>query len=301
MKAARFNEILEILSTKDIPDNRSGLTPAANDALVAALDDYFTEREQDKAVLGIDIYRYSQLDNSRQRIVPMLFEFMYKLAAGFCTDQERFMFHDQPFLERFIPTGDGGFQMLDTPLHGLVFAIYFQLAVETYNSFFAFPRLRAWLGPLTLRYALTLGTVFRQENNFFGSAIISNARILAKDSLNRFLIDGACVDWFRRHIINIETLLSIVASDVCRMPGYVACEEPYLDRSLVFGGDEGDRQRAIRTVQMQKIGAISSKQTTLDVYNLYIQVFFSRLATEAFGNRLMVVTVGNLNTSGVND
>lgn len=299
MKAAAFNEVIQILTREDIADNRKGDTPPANEALVGSLEAYFSVREQEKAVLGVDIYRYSQLDNARQRIVPTLFEFIYKLAASFCTDRELFLFHDQPFKERFIPTGDGGFQLLDTPLHGLIFAIYFQLAVETYNSFFAFPLLRAWLGPLTLRYALTSGTIFRQDSNFFGSAIISNARILAKDSLNRFLLDGACIDWFRRHIINIETLLTISAGDICRMPGYVPCDDPGVGRSLLFGGENGENQRPIRTVQLQKIGAISSKQSTLDVYNLYIQVLFSRLATEAFGDRLMVVTVGNLNTSGV--
>jgi hypothetical protein len=299
MKAAMFEEVVGILTAEDIANNRTGETPPENEVLVASLDTYFSEREHEKAVLGIDIYRYSQFDNARQRLIPTLFDVIYKLAAGFCTDRERFIFHDQTLRERFIPTGDGGFQLLDTPLHGLIFAIYFQLAVETYNSFFAFPRLRGWLGPLTLRYALTSGTVFRQDSNFFGSAIISNARILAKDSLNRFLIDGACVEWFRRHIINIETLLTVVAEDICRMPGYVPCDTPDIDRSLIFGGQRGDFPRALRALQLQKIGTISSKQATLDVYNLYMQVLFSRLATELVGDRLMIVTVGNLNTSGV--
>src|SRR4051794_12072769 len=137
----RQREIEELLAKHDrlrhgVGETETLDTEPLNSALVA----YFAGKETTASVLGIDIYRYSQYCNEAQRLIPALFESLYDTARGSCLTLEKFLFQQEQFSERFIPTGDGGFQIFTTPLHGLVFAAYFQMILYAYNSHLMWPR-----------------------------------------------------------------------------------------------------------------------------------------------------------------
>src|ERR1017187_6275895 len=93
----------------------------------------------EKVVLGIDIYKYSEYSPVPQVYVPVLFENLYVLTVANVLEYESFIFHPycslaSEFKSRFIPTGDGGFQIFNNPMEAIVFSIYFQLNVKRFNS-----------------------------------------------------------------------------------------------------------------------------------------------------------------------
>ena len=92
---------------------------------------------QEKTVLGIDIYQYSQYRSLEQSIVPFLFKLIYNEAVDLCMEKPGFIFQKykkEDFREQFIDAGDGGFQIFQTPLHAIIFAIHFELFVRYYNA-----------------------------------------------------------------------------------------------------------------------------------------------------------------------
>ena len=112
-----------------------------------------------KTILGIDIYHYSRYKPLEQALIPILFKLIYDKVAEISISGSSFIFQkyktDKNFKQNFINTGDGGFQIFDTPIHAMAFAINFQMIVRYYNSFRYFPKLRKIIGPLSLRYALS--------------------------------------------------------------------------------------------------------------------------------------------------
>ena len=138
---AALDELLKVLRDTDVEANIADAahTPDPTD-LVETFDEYFASgREWTAAVLGLDIYRYSKFDLPRQRLIPMLFQYLHLQAVSRCNAKEQYLYQHSQLAERFVPTGDGGFQILDTPLHALVFAIYFQLHLHAYNASYVFP------------------------------------------------------------------------------------------------------------------------------------------------------------------
>jgi len=299
MKPAKFDEILALWSEHDTLENDLGDTGAEGvEQLVESLNAYFADKEQQVSVLGVDIYQYSRYDNGRQRLIPSVFRFSYEMAKRFCQHREEFLFQDQQFEDNFISTGDGGFQIFATPLHALVFAAYFQVALNGYNSFFAWPRVRNFVGALSLRYAITTGSVFRQDSNFYGSAIINNARILSRDALNRLLIDSTTVDWFHRSIGSVESLLMLSREELQALPVFAEYKPKESKNSLIFS-TRSSSDPSIRSLHLQKIGLVAAKNTQLDVYNLQVQIGFTLTVRENAPTRRIVVSLGNLNTTGI--
>ena len=295
-----INAVMEILSEYDNPHNFAGAPPEGDSSeLRTHLDAYFGERECEQAVLGIDIYQYSRFDNEKQRLIPTIFRILYQLAVGFCDGREKFIFQKERLKDRFIPTGDGGFQIVATPLHALLFAVQFQVAVTLFNSFFIFPKLRNWIGPITLRYAITLDTVFEQDNNFYGAAIITNARILSRDVLNRCLIDARSVNWFYQKVINVESLMTLGIDQLCKISPFAEYKLVETDDSMFFPSKGSFGAGAIRSIHLQKIGAIPAKTTMLDVYSIQLQVSIIRIEKDDLPARDFLVTLGNLNASGI--
>lgn len=254
-----------------------------------------------KTVLGIDIYKYSEYQSDIQEYVPVLFNSLYRITVDHIVHHEEFIFQKYGveydfFKQHFISTGDGGFQIFDNPLQALVFAAYFQMNVRRFNSGSSDINLNINLcniiGRIELRYAITTEKIFAYDNNFYGQAIINCARILAKDQLNRLLSDFASLDWFDKNINTMENLLVIQKADFMKTNYFTK----YDDRksSLLF--DKGPKQ-IIKTVDVLKIGAIKSKNTILDIYNLRIQ--FGLSVTDMVGYNRFVVTLGNLNTHGI--
>jgi hypothetical protein len=265
-------------------------------ALRAATDRYFADKEVSRAVLGVDIYQYSRMPNECQRLVPTLFKILHDSAAALCATKETFLFHEAEFAKAFISTGDGGFQILETPLHAVVFAAVFEVNLVGFNGFHLFPALRELLGPISVRYALTYDTLFEQDANFFGPAIINNARILSRDALNRFLLDAHTLEWFQENLITVESLLSLTTDDLRLIPAFqhydMAMESALFDRN--------QERQGIKSVHLQKLGAVSAKHTVLDVYSLMLQVALERAGSDQERRGATVVaTIGNLNSTGV--
>ena len=255
-----------------------------------------------KSVLGIDIYQYSQYDSLEQTLVPFLFKLIYKEVAKICLDQAGFIFQKykpDTFEKSFINTGDGGFQIFETPLHAAVYAIHFELIVRYYNAYQFFPKLREMIGPLNLRYAMTRDYIYKFDSNYYGPCIINNNRILDKDSLNRFLIDENTFNWFTLHMSGVENLQFISLEEIHRITDFKEYELQNRDnKKSIFPNQMDFQYRQIISTDIQKIGKIKIKSTTLSIYNLHIQYIGSMNNND--NKTLITLSLGNLNTSGIN-
>jgi hypothetical protein len=255
-----------------------------------------------KSVLGIDIYKYSEFETNIQSYIPVLFKYMYEMSIRNCLFNEKYLFQKQPkspvFWENFISTGDGGFQILDNPLESLVFAIYLQANVRRYNSGAQKDKIGANLfkivGKIELRYTITYDNLICYNNNYYGPAIIDNSRILAKDTLNRFLISEKAVEWFD---INFNTIENLAIIDLNNFNEFEVFSDYIVNRttnSLIFAKSKA----AIKRIDILKIGNIKSKNTELKIYNLHLQVLMiSSQSKNKFSKFL--ISIGNLNTKGI--
>jgi hypothetical protein len=269
--------------------------------LEVELAKYFADsREFVGSVLGIDIYRYSKFKREKQRLIPSIFKKLFDDAVGYCGEHEPFLFQKNQFSDRFISTGDGGFLIFDTPLHALVFATWFQACLAVFNSGLESPRLRKFVGALELRYTLTLDELFVQDSVHYGAAIINNARILSRDSLNRFLLDGHTVAWFATRLRTFETIMGLTIADIASLPDFKSYDRTNL-KSVLFMDAAGDSpgQGSIRTAIVQKIGETTAKDDKFDTYSAYMQFGLSYGDGETTPMKNIVVTLGNLNSSGL--
>ncbi len=267
--------------------------------MVAELIDF--KDDVPKAVLGIDIYHYSEYPEPQQTIVPFLFMLLYRKTCEICIRQEAFLFQkyeNAAMLEEyFISTGDGGFQIFETPLHAVAFAINFSVLLRAYNAFNFYPALREAVGELNLRYAITYDTVFNFESNFYGTSIINNSRMLGKDSLNRVLIDDNTHRWFVENIYGVENLQVLTLKQVAKLPGFSDysggfIEEPHVNGMFV------DKYCSVTSSDIMKIGTITAKNTKLSIYNLHLQIK-QLIKEEDFESGYMIISLGNLNVSGI--
>lgn len=252
-----------------------------------------------KAVLGIDIYRYSQYKLLPQILIPHLFKILYDLTVKNCLKHEPTMFKEfnlKRFREHFIDTGDGGFQIFENPFHAIIFSIYFQSNVARYNSNgITTAKLNSIIGDITLRYTLTYDDVYSYENNHFGAGIINCARIISRDKLNRFLIDENTKKWFVEKLNNVENLAYLELWKEYKFFDFIKVSEGEKFESLIFS-DTGNK---IKNVDIMKIGEIKSKLDTLSIYNLHIQSLM--FLTEASKFKKITITLGNLNSNGLHD
>jgi len=260
----------------------------------------FTKR----SVLGIDIYRYGLYKHLEQVLIPPLFKILFEKAIRLCLENNQFIFqrYTREKIEKsFISTGDGGFVIFDTPLHALFFAINFEMVVRAYNSYHLYPKLRNIIGSISLRYAITYDTIFLFDNNFYGSAIINNARILDKDTLNRCLIDQQSYDWFLVNIDGLENLQVFDIEQIANIYEFLDYERCYIDEGEnEIINRESSRDSGIINSDILKIGQIHSKESLINIYNLHLQVTMSVFAdNKKEVRRVMTVSLGNLNTSGI--
>lgn len=272
--------------------------------LFSDLEHYFSEkREADCAVLGIDIYKYGKFPKEQQRLIPALFLDFYRNTLDEILKKERFFFqhHTAKSLEdQFISTGDGGFQILDTPLHALLFAIYFEIFLEAYNRYANYPHLRFRIGDISLRYAMTYGSIINFQGNYFGPAMILNARILSRDHLNRFLIDNNSNEWFSHKIKGVENLAFTPCKSIAQQVDFQGYDSELLDNpSLILSPIAETIGNGIRQLHCMKIGQVQSKEAELDVYSLYLQALLSMSGGDKSETLNLMVSLGNLNSSGI--
>lgn len=255
------------------------------------------------AVLGIDIYQYSSYGSFEQTLIPFLFDKMFEMAARLCKENHPFIFQGysvEDIRKHFISAGDGGFLILETPMHALLFAVNLATILRIYNSYNLYPKLRKVIGGITLRYAITYDKLYRFEDNFYGRAIINNARILVKDDLNRCLIDEHVHTWFTTNIGGLESLQVLTMEDVTNIFHFREnYNVDYLRKEDPIFGDQTSRDIGIINSDVLKIGKIKSKETDLTIYNLHLQVSLWVEHEQAGQKKRVTLSMGNLNTTGI--
>lgn len=263
------------------------------------LESSITSYNSKKAVLGIDIYRYSQYSTLPQMLIPFLFKKLYLDSIEHCIKHEAFIFKGitkKQLTDKFIDTGDGGFQIFDNPFQAVIFAIYFQSNISRYNSIHnSTENLFQIIDEITLRYSLTFDTLYSFDRNFYGPSIINCARIMSKDKLNRFLIDENSKKWFSKEFNGIENLQFFEINDDLEQISFLENKEENEEiESVLFN----DNTCKIRNVDLMKIGEIKSKLDTLSIYNLHIQTLMFSPSSKY---KKHAITLGNLNSNGLLD
>jgi len=306
VKNIDYEEIRKILQKNDhrIIFQKTNMIPDESD-LFEELKEYINLREIGrKSVLGLDIYRYSLYGEFEQTLIPFLFKRFFQTATELCLRNHRFLFQHytaEDFKNNFISTGDGGFMIFDTPVHSLVFAVNMAIILRTYNAFHFYPKLRKIIGGMSLRYAITYDKVYSFDDNFYGRAIINNARILMKDDLNRCLIDQNVHTWFTVNIEGLENLQILTINDIANIYDFQRDYDTQFleEEDQIFLKDQ-TRKKGIINSDILKIGKINLKDTELSIYNLHLQVSL-KLSNDDDPNQEKIVTVslGNLNTSGI--
>jgi hypothetical protein len=282
--------------TNIIPDHRE---------LLNSLKKYISyDKITRKSVLGIDMYQYSSYGEFEQTLIPFLFKTIFESTIKLCLENHRFIFqkYDHERIERnFISTGDGGFLLLDNPLQSLIFACNFAVVLRIFNAYHFYPRLRRIIGGINMRYAITYDKVYTFNKNYFGRAIINNARILIKDDLNRCLIDEHVHTWFTTNLDGVENLQIVTLNEISNIYEF----SKNYDRAFLESGDEifenePSRKYGIINSDILKVGFIQSKETSISVYNLHLQVTIRLTNDDApHQKRLITVSLGNLNTTGI--
>ena len=306
IKSLSNDEIQNILSDHDqrIIFEKTNIIPNESDLreLLNAYVDY--NQINVRAVLGIDIYQYSTYGEFEQTLIPFMFKTLFSATIRMCLENHRFIFqeYDEARIERnFISTGDGGFLIFSTPLHALLFASNFAIVLRIYNAYHFFPKLRSIIGGISIRYAITYDKIYSFEHNFYGRAIINNARVLQSDTLNRCLIDENVHRWFTLNMEGIENLQVITIEEIANISYFHEFDTSMIQthQDKIFSKDATRREGIINS-DILKIGKIKSKETELNIYNVHIQVS-QRLCNDddPSQTKLVTVSLGNLNTSGI--
>lgn len=312
-----YAEVLRTLRKLDDRDCYGGAdeSPRCDDLRQALRNLYQTSSPGQGAVLGIDVYRYSQYGDLEQALIPLVLRLIYEEASCDCLRQERYMFQrllrnpsegvsarvaGARLRKNWVDTGDGGYQLLETPLHALLFALNFETDVRSYNSGHFFPKLRQVVGALSLRYCITKESLFRFEGNLYGTAIINNSRILSRDSLNRCLIDQPTFDWFTDRFNGIEGLEFSSLKEIAELPEFTEYSRDYMAKqNVIIPATFGPSELPIHLVATQKIGVFEAKERTFAIYNLYVQLVLVLTENRRAKGSLFVVGLGNLNTTGL--
>lgn len=288
--------------------------------------DKFTKKENklieelitDKhTVLGFDIYRYSQYEKEKQPFLPHLLEMIYDETWKLITQNFEYIFQKYNSItnrsgelkaqDYYIDTGDGFFQIFESPIHAVIFVLVFGTIMQWYNSDLFMPKLHAKIGNMFVRYALTYDNIYRynynKKTNFFGAGIINNARILSKDKLNRFLIDDSTFKWFLTSIAGIENIMSNSLKDLASLNEFSSYDAKRMNKegnALIRLDNKKLSLEGIKSVDVQKIGTIQEKKSQIDIYNLHLQatIVYSNLFKKS---RVFTISVGNLNTAGLDD
>ena len=259
-------------------------------------------------VLGFDIYKYSSYQPDKQALIPLIFFMLYDLALSEL-QQVCPLFKDidiKKLRNQFISTGDGGFQILPTPIHAIKLLILFHGMLRLFNSGHIFPKLNSTIDYIDIRYAITIDDLYKIEHkahtNYYGTAIINNARIMGKDKLNRLLIDENTFQWFLINFRGLENMQNITYAALKSKLDFSKCnwsklENGMLDLHFMHGEEDIERgiDSPILTCDVMKIGKIESKEQVISVYNLYLKVL-----DDSKGNKdKTIYSIGNMNTGGL--
>ncbi|MDR1446040.1 MAG: hypothetical protein LBI90_03980 [Treponema sp.] len=278
---AKLKEIDDMELIGNVPDNVS----------IENFSNFSREniKQEIKAILGLDIYKYSDYEDEKQSLIPLIFDLLLDNTCQYTCVAEKTLSKDINIQNNFIPTGDGGFIIFQTPLHALVFNLYFFAVLHIFNSGHFSPRLSKYIGELNIRSTITYDNVFNYENNWYGKAIIKNSRILSRDKLNRFLIDEETYNYFMKKFNGIETL-SIIKDTTFKQ--IMNIRDDF--HSILF---DGRNNNLLRNIHIQKVEETWAKNTKLNIYNLEIQFH----ATSSLNDNEVsyIFTLGNSNVANI--
>ena len=334
-------------------DNFTSFSEFRNHVLLSLEPDSAETMKRDKdkrSVVGYDIYQYSQYNTTQIRYVPMVFDLIIDATLSLCCHLERTLFtkNKDTYLARLQHTGDGGYLFLKTPLHAVIFNTYFYFCLRLLNSCFLFKQAYTLIGaderPLTVRSAITYDDSFEYmtikdelhgRGGRSGSAVVSCARILARDRLDRCLIDNETYQFFSGNFFGIENLSSYDVNMITHwLHNQIENGRNGMDSSRPEMTFVSNLLQPIRTTlnnrnngylecRTHKIGKVTSKNEKLDVYNVEIKAMISVIEvidvlrhtygtcnggtnpglfdTEKTFPEYLVTTIGNLNTSGLGE
>jgi len=258
-----------------------------------------------EAVLGIDIYKYSEYKILKQNLIPLVFNLLLNETIDSIinsNDLSLFKNDIEMLKTRFISTGDGGFIFFNTPFHALIFNLHFHSVLHMYITGNFYPNLSRYVGNITIRSAITFNDVYMYGNTSYGKAIIENSRILHKDRLNRFIIDKKTYNYFNKYFNGIETL-SIMSTELIKEKTGIDVTE------MSFFRNDNDKKNKnefsdfpiIRNIHIQKIEDLFSKNTKLQIYNIEIQYSAKWYNSKnPILQELFLLTIGNLNINNIN-
>lgn len=304
IKNLELTQIMKILDTYDIRNvnERVKKAPDKTELQEALTEHIDSVNFSMKSVLGIDIRGYGSFDDFEQPLIPILYQILFDEAIALTLENLEFTFQkydEKKIKSHTISTGDGGFIIFDTPLHSLLFASSFAIALRLYNAYHLYPKLRAAIGEINLRYAITYDRIYKIEDNFYGRSLINNSRIIGKDNLNRCLIDEGSYQWFLLNIDGLENLQVMGINELANIHEFQDYDLTLVTgRNSFFEEKDNTRNFGIINSDILKIGMIQSKNTLLNVYNLHIQVSLLRDDDEG-GKGAITVSLGNLNTTGI--
>jgi hypothetical protein len=158
-----------------------------------------------------------------------------------------------------------------------------------FNSRHFYPELSKFIGGLTVRSTITYDYVFNYEKNWYGKAIIKNARILSKDKLNRFLIDKESFDYFLSKFNGIESLSLRTEEDIKKA---LKDEEEVDHNNINFDNN------VFKNIHVQRLEDTVAKETKLSIYNVEIQ-YLSSIVAEDKKETSFVLTIGNSNVMSI--
>lgn len=306
IKDLQYEKVLEILEEYDLRHSFDRIKKIPDgSSLRQALSDHLEKTNfGKKSILGVDIRQYGSFDDFEQPLIPILYRILFEETINHCLATQEFLFQTYDadlIVKQTIDTGDGGYIIFDTPLHSLLFASSFAFILRLFNSYHLFPKLRTAIGEINLRYAITYDRLYSIQKNYYGRSIINNSRIIAKDTLNRCLMDEGSYQWFLLNIDGLENLQVLSINEIANIDAF----QDY-DTSIIVSGkndffEEKDNTRnfGIINSDLLKIGIITSKNTVLNVYNVHLQVSIVMHAEDADKIRTITISLGNLNTLGI--
>jgi hypothetical protein len=290
----RIEEIIARVRDSKMPGSQS------LDSVASEIGMLISKASELKTVLGIDIYRYSKIEYYGQAVVPHVMRSILTLTAEHLLENESAFYPGKSGIDLekdFLDTGDGGFLIFKDPMRALLFLIYFQANMQLYNNANLWPELIAMTKSLSIRYCLTMQNLYIYQKGWYGPAIINNARILAADKLNRLLIDQKTKEWFDMNTNGIETLAILGLLDFKKGAQLSKLFPKAEERGSLLFPKESRTDATFRAINLSHIGEVDIKSDKFSVHNLHLQCqLIFKKAAEIEKN---VITIGNLNTSGI--
>lgn len=131
VKDFKFGELLALLNEIDNPTASKLVIEEPTEAIFThfkeALNHFIEEPEEartKRAVLGIDIYKYSKLDYNKQKLIPFIFSLLREHTKRLFIDFESIFssrYEKDQIENELIHTGDGGYLFFYTPLEAVFF------------------------------------------------------------------------------------------------------------------------------------------------------------------------------------